>query len=821
MGRQRKPVKKNPVGDSERFYGKSKEGMLGRSVFEKGDPRHGTSPTVSKYPGVVDIYAMINSVTKKQIQGYSNVADLPVLVRDLLFEFAEDWSNLDRDHSNYLSQVPEGYSKFDASLIGDFLYWMITGANERSKVKSGRFIADHHWPSKVKEHCPDFVKRLDSMPGLTIHDLPGLHIRILNNLPINSYNRYTIAQVTLDDPQIGEQVFPSPSPLSSEEHESIITLKRLIEAGDMRKFAVALTQSTKTDLSKLTGSGGVGTHIFQAFEMAKASVDAYKQGDVNLARKHLHAIQDEYKMNLSTFQTGLKDMFVLTASAFTEGHFIKGKAEPLLVSLDTSMPPVRSGWASSNMHAVMKAANQTDIEFIKESSDYDMVKKIGDSRGTLGLTSVVAGGNNILTTNWLGIFTAALSGIAPDSKDYLPDEHGKNKRPSKKRAIGAYWPKGQDSISIRFVIHANLAVGIGEDYLVPKGLLTVTARKGQGKRTWAEAIRSYGGKGGQQKKGGGNQSNNQQKKGGGKPLSQPIIDLFVEDLGRAKRYSDAFTTESQAASLEVISEDEEETLEEVFEAELGGATRGKVKVNPSGAIGKAVAIDVVPRSQIEVRSITEKHSNMQYLKQVRNEADLKELYDHYGKGQPPVKLKGKKYRWKGKVYGSKKQVMEAVNKSGNQIDKGHPKMQILYARRKDNGNLVPHRIILPRIMVRHNIEDGRLVANKGSKATAATRRLLKRIERDFGTIVFKKDLTDTGGYDVVKGKDDRGRNKTRNYNRGVAKLFEAKGHPPGTPKAGNLFVTQVSLNGTMYYDARMEGGRRMGPVSLKWQGASQ
>ena len=185
---RRKPVKKNPVGDSERYYGKSKDkGILGKSVFGKDDARFGTAPTVSKYPALADIYSMINSLTKKQIQNYSNVTELPVLVRDLLFEFAEDWSNLDRDHTNYLSQVPEGYSKFDASLIGDFLYWMITGANERSKVKSGSRIADHHWPSKTKEYCPDFATRLETMPGLTIHDLPGLHIRLLNNILISRF----------------------------------------------------------------------------------------------------------------------------------------------------------------------------------------------------------------------------------------------------------------------------------------------------------------------------------------------------------------------------------------------------------------------------------------------------------------------------------------------------------------------------------------------------------------------------------------------------------------------------------------------------------
>jgi hypothetical protein len=815
MGR-RKPVKKNPIGDSERFYGKSKEGLMNKSVFAKSDPRFGTSPTVSKYPERVDIYSMINSVTKKQIEEYSNVGELPVLIRDLLFEFAEDWSNLDRDHSNYLSQVPVGYSKFDAALIGDMLYWMITGANERSKVKSGKYIADHHWPSKIEANCPNFTKRLEAMPGLTIHDLAGLHIRLLNNLPINNYNRYTIAQVTLDDPQIGEQVFPSPSPLSSEEHEAILTLTRLIEAGDMRKFSVALIQSTKTELSGVTGGGGVGGHIFQAFEMAKASVDAYKQGDVNLARKHLHSIQDEYKMNLSTFQTGLKDMFVLTASAFhaaksgsrgavvkaykgqhhnqhnkgSKGNDrIKGSPVPLLVSLDTSMPPLRTGWKGANMHAAMKAANQTNIKISYDTGtkDYKIEKAQATAPdGTLGLTAAVAHNQNILTTNWLGLFHAALSGKNP-----LADDYGETK------IISTHWPSGSDSISIRFIIHANLAEGIGNDYLVPKGLLTVTARKGQGDTSWVKAMKAYGG-------------------GSGKGMIQPIIDLFVEDLGRAKQYSDAFTDESLDAGLKAMA-DENEDIEQILEDEMHSGKRGPIK-NPPGALGKAVVVDVVPRGQIQVRTITEKPPPsypLKYLKMIRDEEGLKELYAQYGKGQHPVKSKkGKGWRWKGKTFATKKQVADAVNKSGNQVDKGHPKIQVLYAKRKDNGNLVPHRIILPRIMVRHNLEDGRLVPNKGSKATATTRKLLKRLEKDFGPIMFKKDLVDTGGYEPPA------KYLGSNYNRGVAKVFEAQGHDPGTPKAGNLFVTQVSLNGTMYYDARMEGGRRMGPVVLRW-GAKQ
>ena len=150
------------------------------------------------------------------------------------------------------------------------------------------------------------------------------------------------------------------------------------------------------------------------------------------------------------------------------------------------------------------------------------------------------------------------------------------------------------------------------------------------------------------------------------------------------------------------------------------------------------------------------------------------------------------------------------------MDKGHPKMQILYARRKDNGNLVPHRIILPRIMARHDLSTGRLVANKGSKAAALTRRLLKRIEKDFGPIMFQRDLADVGGFNVVKSKDSRGKVKSLNYNRGIAKLFEAEGHDPGVEGASRLHVSQIALNGVMHYEARLPGGKRMGPVALRW-----
>lgn len=781
---RKKVIKKNPVGDSERFYGE--QPITGSKLIKKPG-RKRTLASVSKYPAIDDLYAMIDSLTQQQIQKYSDTESLPVIVRDLLFEFAEDWSNMDRDHSNYLSQVPDGYDKFEAAVIGDLLYWMITGANEKSKLRIGNEVSDLSWNKEIEKMCPNFLKKLEKFRGLDIHDLPGLHIRILNNLPVNSYNRYTIAQITLDDPQIGEQVFPSPEPMEDSEIDAIQALKRLVADGNLKKFSIALSQSSKSTIQ--TTGAGVGAHIFQAFELAKNAVDAFDKGDVASARRLLDAIQNEYDMDLNTFQTGLKDMFVVTASALTfekgtssgrnnrnQGGgggdkakvTLKGGPEPLLVSLDTSMPPTRKGWPKNNMHELMKIANQANIK-IKKNSGEIAFEKTENTRGTAGLTAVKVGDNNVLTTSWIPIFYTAITGEEPETQ----------------KAIMNRFPK-QKSVSLRFIIHANLAVGIGNDFLVPKGTLTVTMRRQPGKPDWKQSVQETGN------------------------FFFAPIDFFVEDLGRAKFHTDAFTEASLSETVEAATEVGDDDIRE-----LSQTGRGKVKKNPRGAIGKAVAIDIVPRSQINVKTLTEKHPSLKYLKKVVREEGLESLYDNYGKGQvPSPKSKAGTYRWRNKTYKSKAELQAALDKKGNQVDKGHPKMQILYAKRKDNGNLVPHRIILPRILVRHDKSTNKIVANKGSKATAQVRKLLKRIEKDFGSVNFVKDLTVRGSYDPnVKSKQVL-------YNRGVAKQFQSEGHPPGMKDASNLFVSQVQLNGGLVYDARLPGGKRLGPVALRW-GAKQ
>ncbi len=63
------------------------------------------------------------------------------------------------------------------------------------------------------------------------------------------------------------------------------------------------------------------------------------------------------------------------------------------------------------------------------------------------------------------------------------------------------------------------------------------------------------------------------------------IDFFVEDLGRAKFHTDAFTEASLSEKVEAATEVGDDDIRE-----LSQTGRGKVKKNPRGAIGKAVAI---------------------------------------------------------------------------------------------------------------------------------------------------------------------------------------------------------------------------------------
>ena len=119
---RKKQIKPNPVGDDERFYqstsklGKKDGGRTKGLTLRTDDERKGTLPTVSKYPDLLDIYALIDSVTKQQIRTYSKTTSYAILSRDLLFAFVQDWGELNRDHSGYLSQVPENYDAFDCLL---------------------------------------------------------------------------------------------------------------------------------------------------------------------------------------------------------------------------------------------------------------------------------------------------------------------------------------------------------------------------------------------------------------------------------------------------------------------------------------------------------------------------------------------------------------------------------------------------------------------------------------------------------------------------------------------------------------------------------
>ena len=62
-----------------------------------------------------------------------------------------------------------------------------------------------------------------------------------------------------------------------------------------------------------------------------------------------------------------------------------------------------------------------------------------------------------------------------------------------------------------------------------------------------------------------------------------------------------------------------------------------------------------------MKTLTETNKNLKYIKKVRDQLGLNDLYKHYATGQEPVyNKKNKTYRWKGKVYNTKAQVMDTV-----------------------------------------------------------------------------------------------------------------------------------------------------------------
>jgi len=203
----------------------------------------------------------------------------------------------------------------------------------------------------------------------------------------------------------------------------------------------------------------------------------------------------------------------------------------------------------------------------------------------------------------------------------------------------------------------------------------------------------------------------------------------------------------------------------------------------------------------------------------KEDADFKYIWNKYRKGNKPRKGRGNhkgKFKWRGKVYEAQKDnpnktgaaLKKAIAKEGTYADykSGMANMRMIYAPRKDNGRMVPFRLVIPKILVRQG-EDS-LIAKSGSADSAKMKKLLARLKQDFGTLAFKLRPLAVGGFDRYRSFKKTGdkQDPVTRIDRGVSLVYQAEGlptserfstkaHPSGTRANGQIIYTAMTKSG--------------------------
>ena len=168
-------------------------------------------------------------------------------------------------------------------------------------------------------------------------------------------------------------------------------------------------------------------------------------------------------------------------------------------------------------------------------------------------------------------------------------------------------------------------------------------------------------------------------KEGSAPVVQ--VDIIVEDYGRLnlgfttkstkkkKKTRDKVSSKKGTADAEVgdyYDADAEAAAAAILE-QLDPDRLSGLKINPPllvnapkgggrAAMGKTIAVEVTPRSQVKVSS--KNQEDAKWLKMVvkKYPDELKSLYDKYARGAPQKykKIRGGKWKWSNNIYDTKR-----------------------------------------------------------------------------------------------------------------------------------------------------------------------
>jgi hypothetical protein len=264
-----------------------------------------------------------------------------------------------------------------------------------------------------------------------------------------------------------------------------------------------------------------------------------------------------------------------------------------------------------------------------------------------------------------------------------------------------------------------------------------------------------------------------------------------------------------------------------------------------------ISIELTPRSQVQLSTAVDKADWVKAKMREDKSGKLKALWNEYAKGDNPkpvftdakgrenyeygiitaIKWRGKNYKFSqaelkgGKNTNKKRRKMfpaslvKAMGGKGTYADYkgGQANMRMIYAKRIDNGRMVPFRINIPKILLRKR---GNKVIPKDGGHKKGVKILLDTIETNFGTIDLDARFESSGGYDTYK-KDrktgefltDKKGNKILRVpvDRGIHLLYQASGLDTEGAYSTNAYPA-YSRGGKIVYRAMSFDGQ---PVDME------
>lgn len=764
----------------------------------------------NNYPRFSEVVKRLNALSRADLKDMANQDSVDTLTRVHLNQFLKDWLVDDNGLGAYQDNIPEDYPRDEALMLGDMLVFLMVGGDKvpfGSAAGFERPYIDLEGGGKLRteqRYADELAKMRRKMPeGKSFSDMIGVHAIVLYSLPQKKFHRYNIEQIFRSDPSLADSFFETSNVrISPADFETLNNLKEIVDKGAIEQFRLAMSAGT-AGLKSLSGQGSTfGQALMDAYRIAESAVAYFTTGDFARAVDQLQILQDDYKVGTSSFASNMNNMFVATISSIDgakeigtgsdvknhKGFTYKGNQTPVLMSLHTQFIPEKgpanilnaargaARVASTHAHAWAngKFVNHGKSNFPDDGSPTAGTngqkvvyspkngKGFTDSKGVVDLKK----SKFVVTTDWGAIFAGA---YGYGGKKGLGETVDPN-LDQMKAGYDEMFDDGRRPI-LKFLVHGTMQYGITN--LMPTGVLTISLTKSDD---------NYGIQG----------KDNKYAIGG------YTADIFYESFSSRDDLAQEFAR---------IAGDKEEETDSDFLDRMDipdPNARRRARKRPSKkkpSMGQMIAIDLVPTSQVRLSTAVNKATWYKETMKKDESGMMKELWNEFARGAPEPEKRGRRWFWKGKYYATKKEVTEAFKKANTTYAdrKGKTNMSMLYAKRKDNGELVPFRLFIPKILLRKRGDD--LLPKKGGYY-GQVKHLLDTIEESFGKIKFKVKFSGGPG----AGYSRETKKGTVAVDKGIDMLFQTEGLDAGAAFSTKARPSRVKRDGNIVYQAMVPTG---------------